>query len=114
MWMFFGVCLLNINNRERVMKKRTFYLSLFIVGICIPYISVLVCKWFNYDNSITIATITSISSIVVAIINFFPQKTNNNDDNSKKTNSGIIIEGKNKINGSVVNKHIKPSTGKRK
>ena len=114
MWIFFSVCLLNIDNTEGVMKKRTFYLSLFIVGILIPYISVLVCKWLNYDNSITIAIITSISSIFVAIINFFSQKNNNNNNNSSKTNSGIIIEGKNKINGSVVNKHIKTNIGKRK
>lgn len=96
------------------MKKSVFYLNIAIVGILVPFVTVGICSIFDYDDSIVVALITAVSSIVVSIINAAIEKRknqkesnmsiNNNTNISINNNSGINISGKNKIKGSVYNK----------
>ncbi len=51
------------------MKKRTFYFSLIIIGIIIPFLVLFVCRLLNIESAYISPIITSIASTLTIILN---------------------------------------------
>lgn len=79
--------------------------SLVLVGIIIPFISAFLCKSLDIGNEITVAIITSISTIIVAAIEILPGliKYKENKTNKFKTEMKEIKAGGRVIAGNNIN-----------
>lgn len=85
------------------MKKTTLYITISIIGIVIPFVTVWICNCFKYDNSIIVAIVTAVSTVITGIINLLCEKskTQTKNQTTTKINSGINISGKSKVKGNI-------------